>query len=88
MLSQLLKIFTNYLLKFNLLSQFQCRFRKGYSTTTTIADIYKLLSNRHDKLYTCALFLDLQKAFDSVDHKILTEKQERNFGIKENPLNY
>ena len=95
LLSQLSKIFekllaqriTNYLLKFNLLSQCQYGFREGYSTTSAIADIYdELLSNRDHKLHTCAIFLDLQKAFDSVDHKILIEKLERNFGIRGNPL--
>ena len=31
-------------------------------------------------------FWTLQKAFDSVDHKILMEKLERNFGIRGNSL--
>ena len=75
------------MLKFNLLSQCQYGFREGYSTTSAIEDIYdELLSNRDHKLHTCAIFLDLQKAFDSVDHKILIEKLERNFGIRGNPL--
>ena len=75
------------MLKFNLLSQCQYGFREGYSTTSAIADIYdELLSNRDHKLHTCAIFLDLQKAFDSVDNKIFIEKLERNFGIRGNPL--
>ena len=88
MLSQLLKIFqkilaqriTNYLLKFNLLSRCKFGFQEGYSTTIAIADICeKLLSNRDSKLHICAIFLVLQKVFDSVDHKILMEKLKRNF---------
>ena len=75
------------MLKFNLLSQCQYGFREGYSKTSAIADIYdEVLSNRDHKLHTCAIFLDLQKAFHSVDHKILIEKLERNFGLRGNSL--
>ena len=67
-------------------SQRQYGFRESYSTTTAIANVYdELLSNCDSKLHTCAIFLDLQKAFDSVDHKIFTKKQERNFRIRKNP---
>ena len=97
MLSQLSKIFekvvaqqiTNYLLKFNLLSECQLGFREGFSTTTTIANIYdKLLSNRDNKFHTCVFILVLKKAFDSAHHKILMEKLERNFGKRKNPLKF
>ena len=55
--------------------------------TTAIAKIYyELLSNRGNKLHTCAIFLDLQKAFNTVDHKILMGKLEKNFGIRGNSL--
>ena len=46
-----------------------------------VMDIYeKLLSNLDKKLNTCAIFLDLAKAFDSVSHKILIQKLQ-NYGI-------
>ena len=50
------------------------RFRVGYLTTTATADIYDaLLSNRRkqndENAYLCN-FLELQKVFDCVDHKI------------------
>ena len=44
-----------------------------------------LLQNLEDNKYTCAIFLDLAKAFDSVDHNILLQKLEK-YGIRGNAL--
>ena len=37
--------------------------------------------------FTCGVFSDLQKAFDTVDHKILLSK-ENHYGIKDIPYEW
>ena len=41
----------------------------------------KIRSANDNKKYSCGVFLDLQKAFDTVDHDILLKKLEI-YGIK------
>ena len=58
----------SYLEKLDLLSRCQYGFRKNSSTFHTICSIYeKLLKNVDAGLYTSSIFLDLAKAFDTVD---------------------
>ena len=62
----------NFLTKQNILCDNQFGFREGHSTTLAIADIYNfILQNCDQQKITCAIFLDLKKAFDGVDHQIL-----------------
>ena len=57
---------------YNMFSPHQFGFRSKFSTEHAVIDIYeKLLSNLDKGLSTCAVFLDLAKAFDSVSHDIL-----------------
>ena len=42
----------------------------------------KILNNIDQGLYTCCIFLDLSKAFDMVDHDVLLQKLEKNYGIR------
>ena len=70
----------------NILYEHQFGFRKGHSTTLALIEatnnLHKHLDNNE---YVLGLFLDLKKAFDTVDHNILLEKLE-NYGIRGKPL--
>ena len=77
----------NFIEKNELLCENQFGFRKNSSTIFAINSIYdKFINNIDQNLYTCCLFLDLSKAFDTVDHDILLDKLYRNFGIRGKPL--
>ena len=73
----------SYLDKNQLLSKNQFGFRPNTSTrfaTSTIHD--KIIKNIDNVLYTCCIFLDLSKAFDTVNHTILLWKLHHYFGIR------
>ena len=73
----------SYLIRYNLLNDRQFGFRKNSSTTLAISKIHNdLLHNIDQGLYSCSLFLDLSKAFDSVDHAILIKKLESMYGFR------
>jgi len=70
-----------------LLSPSQYGFREGTSTELAINEIYNYyLHNLDQGLVTCSIFLDLSKAFDTVNHKKLLEKLEKQYGIRGLPL--
>ena len=72
----------------NFLTGNQGGFRKGYSTVATIADLTDdLFEKTNEGLTTLAAFIDLSKAFDTVNQEILLKKLKLA-GIRGNPLKW
>ena len=63
---------SEYLNNFDLLCKEQGGFRKGHSTVSTasffVNEIYKAMN---EKEYLLVTYLDIKKAFDTVNHNIL-----------------
>ena len=65
----------NFLLKHKLLSSYQSSFRPLHSTATSLIDITNTILHNIDKgKLTGLAFLDLSKAFDTLDHVFLLTK--------------
>ena len=63
---------SNFLIKNKLLTNLQYGFGNNASTELAVSAIYESFLESMDKgKSTCAVFLNLRKAFDTVDHKIL-----------------
>ena len=72
----------SFLEKKKILNQNQYGFRKNSNTAFAIYDLIEnKLKNLDENLYTCALYVDLSKAFDTVDHNILSKKLY-HYGIR------
>ena len=65
------------------LNSSQCGFREAMSTSYAVMELIEEISNATDnKKHAIGVFIDLKKAFDTVDHEILIKKLNF-YGVRE-----
>ena len=96
LLSNISKIFekmmhiwlTSFLNKNKVLSSFQFGFWNKHSTNHALISLNEMIQSTLDQdQFACGVFIDLQKVFDAVDHKILLSKMN-HYWIKGIPYEW
>ena len=78
----------SYLDRLNILSPNQFGFRKNHSTYMALLDLHNKITEAWDKNeYAVGIFIDLSKAFDTINHDILIQKLS-HYGIRGLPLDW
>ena len=77
-----------FFVKHKLSFDHQYGFRAGHSTEHAALELTdRIITNIDNKKIPLNIFLDLSKAFDTLDHQILLDKLH-HYGIRETPQNY
>ena len=78
----------DFLQNHNILNKAQFGFQKNMSTSLAIIEITeRIRKSMEEKKVGCGLFVDLSKAFDTINHKILITKME-HYGIRGVAINW
>lgn len=79
----------SYLNEHDLFPTLQSAYRQHHSTETALLKVKNdILMNIEDQCVTLLVLLDLSAAFDTVDHRILLDRLQFDFGISGSALNW